>query len=204
MSIQFACASCRQPIEVDDELANQAVTCPYCRNVVTAPATSLAAPPAPPPPASGVGLPSAAPRPVEYGVPPLPKPNKAASFSLICAVICLLSTCVVMVPGLGATMTAIRKVAPDGNMQGREKDLNEAMTKAMQEFLSKPWIRVHGFVVLFFAVAGVILGILGLTRGEGRRWQAVSGLTVCGLFLACQCLGMIGSLMPGAAVGPGA
>jgi hypothetical protein len=31
MAIQFFCVACRQPIEVDDNMANQAVTCPYCR-----------------------------------------------------------------------------------------------------------------------------------------------------------------------------
>jgi hypothetical protein len=40
MAIQFFCAACHQPIEVDDDAANQSVTCPYCRKVVTAPFSS--------------------------------------------------------------------------------------------------------------------------------------------------------------------
>ncbi len=40
MSIQFACPSCRNPIEVDDAWASGNVACPYCRNTVLAPATS--------------------------------------------------------------------------------------------------------------------------------------------------------------------
>ena len=36
MAIQFSCPSCRQPIEVDLELAGREVECPYCHNVVTA------------------------------------------------------------------------------------------------------------------------------------------------------------------------
>lgn len=40
MAIQFFCVACRQPIEIDDEFANQTVTCPYCRKVVTAPAAT--------------------------------------------------------------------------------------------------------------------------------------------------------------------
>src|SRR5512138_3207750 len=40
MAIRFACPSCRQPIEVDDNWAGQSVACPYCRNVVTAPSSS--------------------------------------------------------------------------------------------------------------------------------------------------------------------
>ena len=37
MSIQFLCSACGQPIEVDDDMANLTVTCPYCRNSVIVP-----------------------------------------------------------------------------------------------------------------------------------------------------------------------
>jgi len=40
MAIRFQCAACSQPIEVDDEWASKAVTCPYCRKAVTAPPES--------------------------------------------------------------------------------------------------------------------------------------------------------------------
>ena len=40
MAIQFACPSCEQPIEIDDEHGADQVSCPYCRNVVTAPTES--------------------------------------------------------------------------------------------------------------------------------------------------------------------
>lgn len=40
MAIQFQCVSCRQPIEVDDDLASKIIACPYCRKTMTAPAES--------------------------------------------------------------------------------------------------------------------------------------------------------------------
>ena len=40
MAIRFACPSCRQPIEIDNEWAGQSVGCPYCRKVVSAPHAS--------------------------------------------------------------------------------------------------------------------------------------------------------------------
>ncbi len=40
MTIQFACPSCGQPIEIDEEHGGNQVSCPYCRNVVTAPSES--------------------------------------------------------------------------------------------------------------------------------------------------------------------
>ena len=40
MAIRFSCPSCEQPIEVDDDWANQQVGCPYCQRMVSAPAAS--------------------------------------------------------------------------------------------------------------------------------------------------------------------
>ncbi len=40
MAIRFLCASCAQPIEVDEEWALKPVACPYCRKTVTAPVES--------------------------------------------------------------------------------------------------------------------------------------------------------------------
>ncbi len=75
MAIHFACPSCRQPIEVDDDWAGQSAACPYCRNVVTAPAASTwpstdiqqAAPGRP------AGWPP--PQPAQPGSVPPPQPN---------------------------------------------------------------------------------------------------------------------------------
>ncbi len=40
MAIRFQCASCKQPIEIDDVWASRAVLCPFCRTTVGAPQTS--------------------------------------------------------------------------------------------------------------------------------------------------------------------
>lgn len=40
MAIRFNCPACQQPLEIDDGWAGQAVACPYCRRVVTAPQSS--------------------------------------------------------------------------------------------------------------------------------------------------------------------
>lgn len=37
MAIQFRCVGCNQPIEVDDDFANQQAECPYCHRVITVP-----------------------------------------------------------------------------------------------------------------------------------------------------------------------
>ncbi len=66
MVVQFRCTSCEKPIEVDDEVAGRQVTCPYCHDVVDAPAESTYEPepvarpagPSPPPsPSSGTQAP---------------------------------------------------------------------------------------------------------------------------------------------------
>ncbi|MBI5865950.1 MAG: hypothetical protein HZB38_15885 [Planctomycetes bacterium] len=69
MAIQFRCAGCSQPIEVDDQYAGREAQCPYCRRVVTVPQqttfdssdTGLARP------ASGAAV------PLITGLPPLPE-----------------------------------------------------------------------------------------------------------------------------------
>ena len=40
MSIQFKCAKCSNPVEVDDPLAGQLATCPFCHTVIQVPAAS--------------------------------------------------------------------------------------------------------------------------------------------------------------------
>jgi len=73
MAIQFQCSACRQPIEVDDQFANQQAVCPFCRKVITVPASSsLAAgsiPEARPSDLAGVGSP-----------PPVPMPQDPPSW----------------------------------------------------------------------------------------------------------------------------
>ncbi|MFO0972434.1 MAG: hypothetical protein U1A27_03210 [Phycisphaerae bacterium] len=167
MPIQFGCSACGQSIEVDDELAGQSVTCPFCRAVVMAGPVAGG-----PPPLAGVAA----------GAPPLMSPmtppatgNGYATAALVCAGLVLLCFVVSMV----AMMPVIQRVAPDGNWTGKEKQLVEALSK-------QPVLIAAPCVLMIAALAGVVCSVIGLMRRRGGRWQAITGLTICGLTLACQ------------------
>src|SRR5262245_10651089 len=184
MAIQFGCASCGKPIEVDDEFALQAVTCPYCRAVVKAPSAGLAGGPpmaAPVPPMPG-GV-----RPEVMGYSPAapPLPNRFATAGLMFAIVILLCLCVSM----GSLFSEVQKKFPDGKVNQSQ------MQEVMQEAVKKPMFMACSWTIVTAAVIGLILSILGLTRRQGRKWQAVVGVTICGLSVTCIGLSFLGTLM---------
>lgn len=191
MSIQFACPSCRSAIEVDDDMAGRDVTCPYCRHVVTTPATStIAASEAGPPAATAAGspvvsLPSQAPG----GAAPK---NWFATLGLVCAVVVGLSV-------FGLMMVAV-KIARDHPVTAG----TPLTVQQVQEYLKQDPALLGAFglcVMMLFVgcVGGIVFSVLGLTRRPGRRWQAIAGLTVCGFLLLYVCLGFMTNAMRGRA-----
>lgn len=204
MAIQFHCPSCRQPIEIDDEHGGQSVACPYCQKVVAAPnrsepvvasATALRTPPGVVP-----SPPSVAPFPFPTTPPAPPQPNTFATLSLMCALLIVATFCV-------ASAAMFRRMGP--KIQAAQTNPNDRAAKQklqnemMQEMESIPAVKYASFVALFASVAGVVLAILGFTRREGRRWQAIVGVTICGLTLLCNCAGILVSLAAGAKAGGG-
>src|SRR5215475_7039189 len=76
MSIQFYCARCSQPIEVDDPLAGRQARCPHCREVAVVPMQSTYDPGAPLPPPPPLASPIAPTRDASGPTtPPLPGSN---------------------------------------------------------------------------------------------------------------------------------
>jgi hypothetical protein len=134
MAIQFACPACQQPIEVDDEWADQTVSCPYCRRVVRAPAQSTlqigvipaasqpantpadrapVAPaamdptsPLPPPPPRGYASPHGIESPGPMSIPPGPGRNPIATWSVVLG----LTAWVLLVLGIGIFVPVVGDV----------------------------------------------------------------------------------------------
>lgn len=169
MAVQFACTSCQKLIEVDDELAGQAVTCPYCRAVVTALAPAGAAVVTP----SDTG--------VAARTHPSGPSNWFASVGLACSIIMILSTCV----ATSAMVRVVQKYAPNGQISPEQM---EQVTKDMSQ---QPGAMAAFAVMLATAIGGLVFSILGLVRRQGRRWQAAVGLTLCGLMTMCMLLSSI-------------
>lgn len=184
MAVQFNCSSCGKPIEIDDEFAGQSVTCPYCRTVVRAVAGGSA------PVASPLGGAISADVPPQMGAmpfvpPPAARPNWFATASMICGLIIIVTLCV----AVGTMVPIAKKYAPNGQVNPADAE------KIQKEFVQQPIMKIFSVTNMVAAIVGFVFAILGLTRRQGRKWQAIVGLTLCSLVLACGALGIIGSVM---------
>ncbi|MBN2563007.1 MAG: hypothetical protein JXQ75_18950 [Phycisphaerae bacterium] len=192
MAIQFLCTACGQPIEVDDEMANQAVTCPYCRRVVTTPATTtLRAGDAPP--ASGTAGPGeegAVPGAV-VGAAQRPKSSLLGWISLGCVVVSVL--CLIYVAVVTTSMLQ------GLNLQPTTPDEVKEMQRILKERAqSKPGfqaIAVGGSCVV--PLAGVVCAIVALAKGSRPRWPAILGLVLLAGLVVLSCLGALLQMMSG-------
>jgi hypothetical protein len=179
MAIQFACPQCHNPIEVDDEFADQSAGCPYCDAVVTVPAHSTY---------QAQHVPKARPAAVEQdlgaagfeGVPTEDAEREAAAkrwgtYSLICGVICVLLMAVSLVVAIFAILPLLQ-----------ESPEEPPDTRKVQELIAdNPLLVAASMGMVFFALAALALGLIGLRYG--RTWQAIVGVSVGGFFVLCQC-----------------
>lgn len=191
MAIQFLCSSCRQPIEVDDDAANQPVTCPYCRQVTQVPAVSdptvaaarASAPPPPPP--SFTPLPSTSPESVAYGPAPIPVPqleqgNKLSWASFVVAIVSVI--CFIGIFGYILSVAATLPPNPTP----------EQMNAVVRERTAGPAtqaIAILGMCVL--PVIGVGLGIAALVKRTKPLWPAIVAMVIFSGFVLLSCAGVV-------------
>ncbi len=212
MPIQFRCAHCSKPIEVDDEFAGQSATCPYCSQVTPVPAAGEPAShpvlPARPMAAADAGrspppLPSF--EPAGYGPPPLPGvPERSRGGGVMGA---WGLACAVLSAGLfvGAMLLMMRFADQVGLDLAAE--LTPAERRAAQQEIEKkvesdPGLALPALGSAACAFGGAILGVVGLALGVaailrgGSRvvtgWLAVVG---SGLTLTCVCGVMVMGLL---------
>lgn len=180
MAIQFLCAACRQPIEVDDEAANQVVTCPYCRKVVTAPANSDTS--------VHRGIPDArsTPEPAMGQIMPPLVPtlgNRVGWAALACTTVMILCGIIAM----GMWLSVLRH-------EGLLDQPDQAKLKEFMEQQQKspgPAIRRTGNLMCISILFGLIslpLGIMGVVGNRRPKWPAVTSLIVCGLLVLLMCV----------------
>jgi len=167
MPIQFFCPACRQPIEVDDEVANLSVTCPFCRKVITAPAASDPAVRAPLPSARPGAIESSA--PIGFPPPPLPRPSMVGYLALGCALVFL--CCIAGL--LLYSLTLAREIPPNATREEVSKLLRAKMNNPTLQFVS-----FFGSCVV--PVLGTVLAIAALVRKARPRWPAITALIVFG------------------------
>lgn len=209
MAIQFFCAACHQPIEVDDDAANQSVTCPYCRKVVTAPFSSdptvrmpgggairEAGPLGDAPQTSAGGTLS----PLSYGTAMSQLPagrNTIGWVAFILAILCVIS--------FGA-MTVVYGswIASEGFKT--QAEIRDRMTEIQRSGQVPPILMAVGGMSclgLLSFVAALVTGILGIVNKRQPRWPAMVAVMVAGGMILILCAGVCMQASQAGGVGGG-
>jgi hypothetical protein len=190
MPIQFRCAQCNQPIEVDDVYARQAVTCPYCRQVVTAPDRSMftadeiptARPGGFDPQAAAAysqpgaaGVPYPAPFQITAESPALVSARTYGTAALICSVVGVLMFFGLMAWG---AVTAMRYYKEHG-----EPPTNAAAERYIEENANPAIVVGTTCGLVAFAVAGLVLAIISLSHSASGNWRGWVALVISSLML---------------------
>jgi endogenous inhibitor of DNA gyrase (YacG/DUF329 family) len=157
MTIQFQCASCGNPIEIDDEWGGKAVACPYCRKSVTAPMDSTFVPETAPS-ARAIGSSEASDR------------NTVALWAFWLS----LASLVVMI---GSNIIFLPKLIEIVGMDSTADQARERLNSFVQEHVDLKtvpgWLLAFMasfvFVVLFW-LGGLICAVLGLRSPVRRGW----------------------------------
>lgn len=191
MAIQFACPSCGQPIEIDEEWADSPVSCPYCQKVVTAPGEStLGAAPAE---AAQAEVAQTEVVPAEAGqfqpAVVVQVGNRWGRRSLICGVAALVLFAVLFFVGAARLRPVIKELTESGASPAEAQ--KEAERVLYEEFQNSKLILVGSALLTLLALGGTIMAVIGLTRPGAKKGQALAGLIICGSFLMCQCAGML-------------
>lgn len=180
MAIQFQCVSCRQPIEVDDEMADQAVTCPYCRKVVTAPSQSERS--------IVSGASEARPAQEAFGPTGPPSVPVAAGTNVLSWVSlgCISASLICFAIFAGFVVS----VAKNFDV---EKMQQEEFNKTIQEELvARPGVQVATILgACVFPTTGILLAIIALVKGNPPKWPAITSLAVSGLVILLMCFGFM-------------
>jgi len=200
MAIQFFCPSCGQPIEIDDVWGGKLVSCPFCRNTVSAPTTSTLESVTPVVTARPTGTPVAATNPAtepaSFSVPlnpPAPHPrrhqdagtNKPAIVGLIMS-LCWIASFILMEILSGPELTkalgenpATEEVRAYFNQLATSGDLPR-------------WVIVMFLLLVvgtLFWILGVVFTIIGVTK-PGRRYVTIFSGLILVLFPLFVCGGI--------------
>lgn len=206
MPIQFPCAGCSNPIEVDDVFAGKAAQCPYCNRVVTVPMEStlssgdipVARPGTPPqPPTDAYGNPTPPLPPLHVGYTTTLAQRSATTYgnvALFCTIVmaAMLGTFLYFVVGI-----YLELIPPAAMTQPVVLNQEEIERKFMEIAPTKPAIPITYLGSIFFALGGVIFAIVSLRYSRDANWRSWISLPICGLWTLCQCGGIVFSIVRG-------
>jgi len=197
MAIRFQCGACSQPIEVDDEWAQRAVACPYCRKTITAPSESTLGDLSRIPMAtplmdvgSAVALPMSATN--AYAKPNAnANPMAVAAFILAAAMIILLLSGAMIVTSHALELEQLQK-----ELQPMPGVDSGSQLRAVMEYIDAHGGQFPGWLVavgvlqissMAACAAAIVCGLLALRR-TARRALAVIALVSSGCVVLLFCL----------------
>jgi DNA-directed RNA polymerase subunit RPC12/RpoP len=196
MAIQFRCAQCGHPIEVDDPHAGQTAACPYCRHVMSVPQQSTYQPDAAVP-ARPLG--DAAGSPSDTGPPPgMPPPERPLSATDTArqraartfggyALSCMLLAIALFAIGITRSALLLRGSGVTLVTSQPSPEQFSDLERQMRQIGADPWFAIPVYGGLFFALTGLVLGIVSLTQGISGNWRGLVAVIVCSLFFLCLC-----------------
>lgn len=190
MAVQFPCPSCQQPIEVDDNWAGQAVACPYCRRVVTAPRESNW-PPADVPVASPARNAFAPPPPPPGYSDRVPHPRTTANGPSSAAWALVLAVSAAVLWFVGMTVWSAALVGQAMNQLGPTATPEQVQRLAQEIARSGAFPVSNGAIAILSigivcGIAAVVLAFRSMFRSEGRPLKVVLAVVIALLFIACQ------------------
>jgi hypothetical protein len=199
MAVRFPCASCRQPIEIDDAWAGSSVACPYCRKVITAPREStwppreipVAAPIqpgfSPPPPPPGYQGPAFGPGTYATTMPGRAGTNSATSGLLLAVASALLWGVGFLIWMSTILAIVVTKTGPNPT----QDELRKALPDVLASAPPSPAAATVLLVGTFCGIAGLVLGIRSLVRGEQHTGKAIATCVLGSLAVFCNVIIMV-------------
>ena len=185
MAIQFICPSCGQPIEVDDELANELVTCPFCNDASTAPEKTDLTPGSP-----AVASPAATPSPprIDYAPSAAPAPGSPRRWASLCGWISL--ACIPLVFVLTFVAASMSQEFTGTLSEGASRAEREAVGREILK--SKPQaILIFGVGACVLPVAAIVLAVIAIVARAVPRWPAIATLCLMGVGVLLMCAGSL-------------
>ena len=183
MAIRFQCASCKQPIEIDDAWASRAVLCPFCRTTVGAPQSSTLTDLADVPSASPVGGSIA-----NAGTHLAGRAGRSGQGNAVAVVAFVLVWVAILFGVLGMALAASHSLEMQEFAQRIEtaNEQSKPSTQAMMEYLNEhggvypTWLMACSIAVMAAGgslLAAMVCAVIGLFR-RARRGFAVAALCI--------------------------
>lgn len=181
--------------------ASQAVACPYCRNVVTAPASSNW-PPADVPVASpvtpqafGDTTDAAQPLPLDTSrAPRTGATGNRAVWAFVCALVAAFLCCIATyIFGTHMVNQAVAQVGPNASVEELQREMQKLMTTPGGVQYPVPSVTFF-FAGMILALISIWLAVQALIYQESRRILAIVACMVSACFTFCQVMMMLAAL----------